>query len=374
MRVRSIDSYRGFCIINIMMSHLIGGWIIFDQLWLNSIYFATLDVFGACAFIFISGISISMFYNKKMKSPTIVDITNEKKLFRNEYLIRGFIILIMSFIAMFSQAIFFSDLSWFWNWDILHSLAIAQLLGYLFLKTSKKVRMITGIYLLILNYFMFNLLASHNGEFNLFGGLFFFFYNKKMIVNNPLLPSLAIFLIGTVIGEIFHDIKQVNDINERRRMVKNRILYPSIICSSILMLIGIHFKFPSFLANRSESWYFYTLGVNILVISLLFTMEEFNVFKNKKDYKFFYYFSFYSLTIYIFHYLLGYIFFHLLDVYFFFMCYGITITLLAILLKKSHDRFGWKASIKGIIGRVSMEIAKRIEYTFANQNYLEKIN
>jgi len=61
------------------MSHLIGGWVIFEQVWINNVYFATLDVFGACAFIFISGISISMFYHRKMKSSTLLVLSNEKK-------------------------------------------------------------------------------------------------------------------------------------------------------------------------------------------------------------------------------------------------------------------------------------------------------
>lgn len=343
------------------MVHLLTGWIILEQFWLQDLYFATLDVFGACAFIFISGISVSIFFQRKKQEFSIYKHFNKKRVLRNEYLIKGFIILIMAFIAMFSQAIFFSDITWFWNWDILHSLAIAQLLGFIFLKASKKVRIISGIYLLILNLFIFEFLLPYNGELNFFGGLYFFLYNKKMVVNNPLLPSLAVFLLGTVVGEIIHEIKQIENKNERKKMVKNKLLYPSIICGFILMLLGIHHDYPIFLSNRSSSWYFFTVGINLIAIASLFTIEQFEVFKFKKNYRFFYYFSFYSLTVYIFHYLLGFIFLHLLDIYYFIIVFGITVALLALLLNKVHDKYSWKVSIKSIIGKVSSEIAAIIE-------------
>ena len=63
-RIKSIDIFRGVCILNFMMVHYLVGWLPDNELWAFDAYWTYFDMMGACAFLFISGIGIMLFYKR----------------------------------------------------------------------------------------------------------------------------------------------------------------------------------------------------------------------------------------------------------------------------------------------------------------------
>ena len=366
-RIKSIDMFRGICILNFMMVHYLVAWLPFDQLWAFDAYWVYFDMMGACAFLFISGIGIMLFYKNKMQKVENSMNNYNRDTLRHEYLLRGIFVLVISLIYNIAQAIFFSDASWLWRWDILQAISMSILLAWPLLKLSKRVRIFLGGFILILNYFIYELFINFEGELSILGIGYFFLYNEKMGAENPFLPSLSIFLIGTVIGELFFEISHIENKNERIKSIKSKVLLKSMIAGIILVIFGVLFNFPDFIENRSFSWWFYVLGFDLVIISILYSTEKLAFSDLTKRYRFLYYFSYYSLTVFIFHALLGFVFFHLLNIYHtFWIVYIITIVIFGIILKIAHDRLGWKVSIKSIIGKASFYLAFKID-----ENYLQ---
>ena len=107
------------------------------------------------------------------------------------------------------------------------------------------------------------------------------------------------------------------DKNERKNALKNRLLLPSCLIGIILLITGIILDFPEFLnaLYRSFPWMIYSLGFHLILISILIFIEESGLFHTKKSYRFLFYFSYYSFTVYATHYILTPIFRRQLDAY-----------------------------------------------------------
>ena len=148
------------------------------------------------------------------------------------------------------------------------------------------------------------------------------------------------------------------------------LLLKSMIAGIGLIIFGIWFNYPDFIDNRSFSWWIYVLGFDIVIISLLYSIEKLLFSDFTKRYRFLYYFSYYSLTIFIFHALLGFAFFQLLSINnTFWIVYISTVVVFGIILKLAHDRWGWKASIKNIIGKASSFIAIKIDQKYLHPRF-----
>jgi len=364
-RIKSIDIFRGICILNFMMVHYLVSWLPYNQLWVFDAYWAYFDMMGACAFLFISGIGIMLYYKNKMqKVEKSIDSFNKGTL-RHEYLFRGLFVLVISFIYNFFQAIFFSDVTWLWRWDVLQAISISILLAWPLLKLSKKSRIFFGVLFMVLNYFVYSWLISYEGQFSVLGTAFFLLYNEKMGAENPFLPAFSIFLIGTVIGELFFEFSHIENEYERKKSIKMNIVFKSLLIGITLIIFGVVLNYPDFVNNRSFSWWIYVLGFDIVIISLLYSIEKLLFANYTKRYRFLYYFSYYSLSIFIFHALLGFAFFQLLSINdSFWVVYITTVILFGVISKFAHDRWGWKASIKNIIGKASSFIAVKIDQKY----------
>ena len=369
-RIKSIDIFRGICILNFMMVHYLVSWLPYNQLWAFDAYWAYFDMMGACAFLFISGIGIMLYYKNKMKKVEDSVESFSKTTLRHEYLLRGIFVLIISFIYNIAQSIFFSDATWLWRWDVLQAIAISILLAWPLLKLSKKSRILIGVIFMVLNYFIYDLLLSHEGQVSVFGTIYFLLYNEKNMAENPFLPSFFIFLIGTVIGELFFEFSKMENDLERKKSIKINVLFKSIVLGIGLIVFGVWFNYPDFIDNRSFSWWIYVLGFDIVIISLLYSIEKLLFANYTRRHRFLYYFSYYSLTIFIFHALLAFAFFQLLSISdTFWVVYITTVILFGVIAKFAHDRWGWKSSIKNIIGRASSFIAIKIDRKYLHPRF-----
>ena len=90
---------------------------------------------------------------------------------------------------------------------------------------------------------------------------------------------------------------------------------------------------------------------------------EYEIFKTKKNYKFIFYFSYYSFTIYLAHNLLFFLFFERLDALTSSFCIVIVIVLIGLSLKLIYPKLGAYISIKKMISYFSYRVVRKIEET-----------
>jgi hypothetical protein len=105
----------------------------------------------------------------------------------------------------------------------------------------------------------------------------------------------------------------------------------------------------------------YSLGLHLILISILIIIEESGIFQTKKNFKFLFYFSYYSLTVYGTHYLLTIIFKRQLTVYNIWIFIIITIVLFNTLFRIAYKTLKQKVSLKAQINVISVKLARIIE-------------
>ena len=216
-------------------------------------------------------------------------------------------------------AISLKDPIWIWTWFVLLTAAVSTFLTWPLLKTSKLLRIIIGFIIWVANPFIISLLLPFEGTLSINGILFHALYHG--IHQVPLLVFFPFFLFGTVIGDILFDVFRIdqNEI-EKKKIFGYKYLIPSIVIGALFIIFGVLFKIPNFLSRESLSWVIYSLGVNIVLISTILSIEIFEIIKTKRSFKLLFYFSYYSLTIFLAHNLLHFLFLNQLnpvDIWFF---------------------------------------------------------
>ncbi len=347
--------------------HILNWWLRIEDAWFYPFIFFYIDFIGAAGFLFVSGISTSISYNnRKIKAQTSEDYT--EKMLRNEYFLRALLLLIISLIFnMIFGWFWYNEIINIWRWYILMTITFSLILAWPLLKTSKLLRFIIGIGIWILNIILIAILLPHEGEFTFYGILFYVLYHK--IRDDPILGFFTFFLIGTIIGDVIFEVEQIENKNERFLIFKKKLILPVLIMAPVLIIIGILFKFPEFFTIRgSLSWSIYVLGLDLLLITVLMSIEEFEIIKTEKSYKFLYYFSYYSLSIFVFHYPLALLFYHQLSLEYIGIYILVTIILVGLLMRFLHKRIegkysilGWQItfSVKVQIGRMSQNIVRK---------------
>jgi len=364
-RLKSIDIFRGLCMSWMVLTHLIDWWLKNEYSWLHSIMIMILDPIGASGFLFISGVSVSLSVRKRIMRANASEDYNYRMI-RNSYLFRALFVFIIAIIYNITIAIRLLDPSMIWAWFILLTAGVSLLLGWPLLKISKFFRIIFGLIIIIINQIIITLLLPFDGDSNIYGLLFHFLYHP--INQDPILIFFPFFLFGTVIGDSLFDSFLIDNKNKRESVFKNNFLIPTIIFGIVLIIIGILFRYPKFLIRESFSWIIYSLGINIVLLSILLIFDVFNVIKTKKSYKLLFYYSYYSLTIYLAHNILYFLFLDQLNVFNIWFSVAGAFIFIGVILRGVYKIWGGKASIKVQIGRLSYGIAIRIE-----ENLLKKM-
>lgn len=137
-------------------------------------------------------------------------------------------------------------------------------------------------------------------------------------------------------------------------------LLPSKGIGTLLIVIGILFKYPKFLLRESFSWVIYSLVINIVLISIILSVV-FEIIKTKKSYKLLFYFSYYSLTIFLAHNVLHFLFLNQLNVYdIWFFAAGAFFFMITI-LRAIYKIWDGTASLNVLIGKLSYSITIKIK-------------
>lgn len=357
-RFKSIDIFRGMCMAWMFLGHLIGWWIQPGFIWLESLAFSIFDPIGASGFLFISGVSMALSFRYRMyRVEVIKDLTYSRV--KISYYLRASLLLIISLIYNLAIALTINDLSWIWTWFVLMTAAFSLLIVWPLFKVSKKTRIIIGSSIWFIGQLIYYILGPFKLQENLQGILYHIFYND--FSQDPLILFFPFFLFGTIVGDVISELKDNNNVETKRKEIKEKLLIPMGVISIILVIIGVLFKFPNFLIRSSFSWLLYSLGIILMVLLILIILEEYNVFETKKHYRLFFYFSYYSFTVYLGHNFLYFIFFESLNLIHIWIASFLTFIIFSVILRLIYKKWGWKASLKAVLGKLSFRFAGKIE-------------
>jgi uncharacterized membrane protein len=360
-RIKSIDAIRGFCIFLMILGHLLDWWLKYEDQWLKVIFFALLEPLAASGFLFVSGFSTTLSYKSRViKAENSNGLTMRK--IKNEYFIRALLILIIALIYNTFIAFPRNDLTLIWSWNVLQTIAVSLLLTWPLLKTSKTFRIVLGIVLLVADQCILRLLTSYMGQPNMYGLFYYILFNP--IEQFIILSFFSVFLIGTVVGDVFFEINKINNQEARKHAIKYVFIKFSLLIGIILMIFGAIFSFPDFFFHGTFSSMLYSIGTVLVLLSILLFNEEFEIVKTKKSYRFFYYFSFYSFTIYLAHNPLYFLFFRQLNALTIWIALVGVFIFLTLLLKGIYKKWGRNASLKVVISILSSKLANKLEVKF----------
>jgi hypothetical protein len=237
--------------------------------------------------------------------------------------------------------------------------AFSLLIAWPLFNLSKITRILIGVIIWFISQYLYILLSPYQDQLNLQGIFYHIFYNDYS--QDPLLIFFSFFLFGTVIGDIMNNINNNKNPELKRKQLKKKMIIPTSLISLGFISFGVLFNFPSFLSRNSLSWLFYAIGIDLLVLMILIILEEYNIFKTKKRYRVFFYFSYYSFTVYLGHNFLYFIFYKKLDLVTIWIAVVLTFLAFSLFLRQIYKILGWKASLKTALGKISFKLAYKIE-------------
>ena len=358
-RLKSIDIFRGLCMAWMVLNHIINWWLKSDYNWLYSITIMIIDPIGASGFLFISGVSVTLSYRKRLSK---IEESNDLnyRIVRNSYFFRAFFIFIIAIIYNIPVPIVLNDPAMIWIWFVLLTAAISLFIAWPLLKTLKYVRVVFAVGIITLHLFLVSTLLPYQGESNFLGLLFHIFYNG--ITQDPILIFFPFFLIGTVIGEIIHE-----SINVKNSQDLKRVLIFLLIIGVFLIISGVTLDYPTFLRRRRLSWIIYSFGIDIVLLSILLLIERSNLMTTKKSYKFIFYYSYYSLSIYLAHNVLYFLFLNQLDLISIWFAAGGAFISIGLVFRAIYKKLERKASLKAQISILSNRISMKVEEILKNR-------
>ncbi len=311
-RLKSLDFLRGFCIIWMLFQHItlwLTGW---DSFIILDTIVNIFDFLGAGAFLFASGMGITLSHRKKTQKVSSKKDLEYKQL-RLRYFLKCFLLLIVSF--SFNLFLYFVitnlDPTSIWIWFILQTVPVSMIIAWPLLNVNKYHKVIAAIMFLILYEILINLLYPYKTMYNhpLFFIQFILFNGEHL---SPIVGFFPFFIIGAFFGDVIYENYLSRDIELPNYTYIRKVLFPLIISGISLILIafflippGIIVADVSFLFSaRSLSWLLYSMGALILFYTSLLLIEKINILNINKKYRFVYYFSYYSLSIFLLHYVL----------------------------------------------------------------------
>lgn len=360
-RLKSVDIFRGMCILYMTIGHQIEWWVTEADYWLYELFWNLGAPIGGGGFLLVSGISAALSYRFKLRK---YEHTHEfsKKSIRDEYILRALMILIISFIWNISAVLMGlvdMGIKGIWLWFVIQTISISLILAWPLLNSSKILRVTIAFSLWIANEFIFLWLLPYQNQMNGLGILFYFLYNVPG--QNVILGYFPFLLMGTVIGDTFYEIFSTEDSNEQRVLIRNKIFLPYTIWGICLTIFGIIFLFPAFFSKETFSSHMFIFGIELLIIAFLVWIKDYKEYKPKKSYRVLIYYSYYSFSIFLAHNLLYFLFprsFNALQIWLFIIP---TTILWTLLWRFIYEKYKSDASVKAQISRIAAHITEWIE-------------
>jgi len=370
-RLKSIDIYRGLIIAYLIVAHT-WSWGISSDYSANIVLFIIAKILyfispEAEGFILISGVSFTLSYKNRIndiKNKDFYDY-NYRQL-RLRHFIRAIIVLLIGVFAYnVEQLLFWKRIEDLWLWTIFQTLGISTCLIWPLRKAKKVTKIAIGVSLLILYYILFafidpEMLTGPGDRFIISDPLSFFyfiFYNGFIFC--PILLYFPFYLFGNVLGEILYEKSIQEETKIPDKTFTKLIAKPILLISIPLMVIPFFLPANIFVIN-TYSWLLYSIGADLVLFLFLFAIEELELFKFKKEYKFFYYFSYYSLTAYLIQHFLFYLVYNKFTPLVGLLVSLLILILFFIFLKIMYMKVGIYFSLKAQIARISTYLSKRV--------------
>jgi len=361
-RFKTIDIFRGLAMFYMIGGHLMDWWIQPESRWLWYFLIFIGSWVGAAGFLFVSGISGIISYRKGVLMAEKSNVFS-LEMVKNGFIFRALLIVLIALIFNTCIAIALMNPFYIWTWFVLLTIGVSLLLTVPLLNTSKMTRICISGISWILNHLLFSILSVYARQLNFFGILYHILYHSPD--QDVILGFFPFLLYGTVVGDILFEVSNTKNPIERKSEIKRRLLIPSLAIGSILIIFGLWFWHPNYdvkvlIHPTNFYWAIFSCGVQIIIFSIGIYLEEY--IKTKKSYRFLFYFSYYSLTIYLAHYLLFFVPLHqqlnTITFWFFFIPIFIIIGLILRILYKKYKE---KIALKTLIGIISMVLTLEVE-------------
>jgi len=337
--------------------HMVNWWISQADFWLYELIWNYGAPIGGAGFLLVSGMSASISYKRdSLKAQNSQVFTMNKA--RNIYMLRTLIIFLISILWNFIGMLFMG-LPGVWLWFVIQTISISLFMAWSFLKTSRLFRIFTCFVFWISNQFILYWLTPYSNEQNILGYLYYFLYNSPD--QNVILGYFPYLLLGTVLGDLFFDLGNIGDLEEKHAFIKTKVLIPSGIYGSLLISFGLLYEFPNFSNKTTFSSQIFIVGIQLILLAFLVYFKDYRVLKPQKRFRFFEIFSYYSFTMFLAHHLLYFLFqpfFNIIDIWLIVIPTMIIWTFLFRYIYKKWDKY---ASIKFLINLFAISLAERIE-------------
>ena len=357
-RIKSLDTFRGFIMLAMVWVHLSEWWLREEDIWFSNATVPVLKLIFGPGFLLLAGISIALSYRKNLIKIIKMNDFNYNIL-KKEYLFRATFILVVA--LGYNSVVFLRTMDPLdlWKWFMLLTMSISLFIAWPLLKAPKYIRLILAVIIWILNYFIFNYLLPYQGQTNVNGIIYYFLYNSIDVIPFP--HYVSFLLIGTIIGEVIFDIYQIDNQKERKLLLKKKITVPSLILGVPLIIISVIFDNQLSLDRTSFIWIIFAMGINLILLSVFLGFEDFKLRVNKRRLKFLFYYSYFSLTIYLVHNISYFFFLNQLNIFQFWIFVTLYCLVFGLVLRLIHNKYGPKFSIKVQVSRLSSALAKRLE-------------
>jgi len=234
VKLKSIESVKGFSILIVLLSNSINYWLIFgDEL--KDIYgliIVILEVIGPSLYIFVVSFSISFTLNKKMG-------TYHEKKNRNKILKQAlFLILLGSLYNIILNPSLAFPIN-LWGWNILVFLGFSQIICFLAYKLVRWARLVIGLSIIFLTYGIRELLFIGKDTNVIIEVIHFIVVSP--FPNYSLLPFVSISFFSTVFGEFIFESVTLNSNKANLHSTESIIKYSLVllICGLLLPFIDI---------------------------------------------------------------------------------------------------------------------------------------
>jgi len=231
VKLKSIESVKGFSILIILLSNSINYWLVFgDEL--KDIYgliIVILEVIGPSLYIFVVSFSISFTLNKKMG-------TYHEKKNRNKILKQAFFLILLGSLY---NIILNPSLSFpinLWGWNILVFLGFSQIFCFLAYKLVRWARLVIGLSIIFLTYGIRELLFIGKDTNVIIEVIHFIVVSP--FPNYSLLPFVSISFFSTVFGEFIFESVTLNSNKANLHSTESIIKY-----SLVLLICGLLLPF-----------------------------------------------------------------------------------------------------------------------------------
>jgi len=375
-RLKSLDTFRGLCITWMIFGHVSEWWMTHEAFVFIHYLICIIDAIGATGFLFISGISLTLSYRSKMSKIESKNDLSYKKL-RLNYFLRAIFLFIVGFTYNIIDVIRNGNITLIWNWFILFTLPVSILLAWPLLKYRTEIKILAAILIIILDQLLYPLLQPFQSltaqPLNL---LYYFLYNGEQLT--PIIAYFPFFIFGTAAADIIYDYYIMRDENTSNGEPFTKILFISILMGTILLftaffLIPLPVITERFLwQRRNLAWIIYTIGVLFTFYPALFYVKDIKMVNVSEKYRFFYYFSYYSFSIFLIHYSLYFVFSYVLNLLLFIPLIIITVLVLGFGLRFIYMKIGNKFSLKFQLARFANGITDQFYLTIEEAKTREK--